>query len=113
MLSALKMTASLPDAELPAWLEEIVSRLPRSMSRRRGGQEVSQHLFDVSHRTLEAWPLSVRRVNGHAILDTRELFALAYRKYLDAPVVMGGRRTGGEVHVKTLPDAEFRSPETA
>ena len=79
-------------APFPPWLEDVLSRLPMNVNRRRGAQEVSQNLFPVSPRTLEAWPLPMRRINGQAIVSTRVLFAVAYEKYLAAPVVMVGRR---------------------
>jgi hypothetical protein len=80
------------EAPLPDWLEEVVSHLPTNVNRRRGAEEISHHLFPVSHRSLEAWPLPTRRVNGQAIFSTRDLFVLAFRKYSASPIVMGGRR---------------------
>lgn len=77
---------------LPPWLEDVLSRLPMNVNRRRGAEEVSQNLFPVSPRTLEAWPLPMRRINGQAIVSTRVLFTVAYEKYSAAPVVMVGRR---------------------
>src|SRR5271165_1220443 len=84
--------SSLEAAPFPDWLEDILSRLPTNVNRRRGAEEISQYLFPVSHRSLETWPLPTRRVNGQAIVSTRALFALAFQKYSASPVVMGGRR---------------------
>jgi hypothetical protein len=82
-----------PKAEsIPEWLDDILSRLPTNVNRRRGAEEISQYLFPVSHRSLESWQLPTRRVNGQAIVSTRALFALAFQKYSASPVVMGGRR---------------------
>jgi hypothetical protein len=47
----------------------------------------------LSSRTLEAWNLQWRRVNGRAVADVRAFLAEAERRFNDAPVVMGGRRT--------------------
>lgn len=45
----------------------------------------------ASPRTIEAWPLATRLVNGHATLDTTELLAHG-RAMLDrSPSVRGGR----------------------
>jgi hypothetical protein len=83
---------SVEAVPLPHWLEEVLSGLPTNVNRRRGAEEITHHLFPVSHRSLEAWPLPTRRVNGQAIVSTRALFALAFGKYSASPVVMGGRR---------------------
>jgi hypothetical protein len=83
---------SVAAVPLPHWLEEVLSGLPTNVNRRRAAEEISHYLFPVSHRSLEAWPLPTRRVNGQAIVPTRTLFALAFRKYSASPVVMGGRR---------------------
>lgn len=82
---------SVEAVPLPHWLEEVLSVLPTNVNRRRGAEEISHHLFPVSYRSLEAWQLPTRRVNGHAIVSTRALFVLAFQKYSAAPVVMGGR----------------------
>src|SRR3954453_18039410 len=65
--------------------------LPRRADRRTGAKLVTQHFFPVSHRTLEAWPLTWRRVNGKAVCETAELFELAEAKLIAAPAVRGGR----------------------
>jgi len=77
---------------LPSWLEELLKALPANIDRRRGAAEISRNLFPVSHRSLEAWPLPVRHVNGRAIVATRELFELAYAKFASAPPLMAARR---------------------
>lgn len=75
------MTGATPTSDLPARLD------------RRGAAElVSLLLFPVSARTIEAWPLAVRRVNGKAVVETEELLAFARAKLKAAPVVRGGRK---------------------
>lgn len=65
---------------------------PVRVDRRAGAALVTQHFFPVAHRTLEAWPLTWRHVNGKALAETAELFAIA-RAMLDAaPPIRGGRR---------------------
>ena len=49
-----------------------------------------------SPRTIEAWPLATRRVNGKATIATAELLALAEAKLAAAPVIRGGRRSPSE-----------------
>jgi hypothetical protein len=77
---------------LPQYLLEALSRLPTNVDRRAGAEAVTEHIFPVSPRTLEAWPLPTRRVNGKAITQTKALFEVAYAKFAAAPVVIGGRR---------------------
>jgi hypothetical protein len=69
--------------------------LPRRVDRKTGADLVTRFLFPVSHRTLEAWPLTWRRVNGKAVCETAELLAVAQAKLDAAAPIRGGRRTGG------------------
>lgn len=66
--------------------------LPVRVDRRTAAELVTQRFFPVSPRTVEAWPLTVRRVNGKATVETAELFAFAQAKLDAAPPIMGGRR---------------------
>ena len=79
-------------AALPTHLVELLKTLPPHVDRRNGAAQVKQHLFPVSHRTLEAWRLPTQHVNGRALIPTRALFEAAYAKLTAAPVIMGGRR---------------------
>jgi hypothetical protein len=80
-------------AVLPPSLIELLADLPTNVDRRTGAELVTKHLFPVSHRTLEAWPLPTRNVNGKAILATVALFEHAYAMLQSAPVIIGGRRS--------------------
>ena len=64
--------------------------LPRRVDRRAGAALVTRFYFPISHRSLEVWPLTWRRVNGKAVCETTELFALAEAKLNAAPPVRGG-----------------------
>ena len=64
---------------------------PIRVDRRTAAALVTQLYFPVSHRTVEAWPLTVRRVNGKATIATAELFAFAQAKLDAAPPIKGGR----------------------
>jgi hypothetical protein len=69
-----------------------LATLPVRVNRKVGAGLVGRYYFPVSHRTLEAWPLSWRRVNGKAVCETAELFAAARAKLEAAPTIRGGRR---------------------
>jgi hypothetical protein len=71
------------------------SELPTRVDRRTGAALLTRHLFPVSHRTLEAWPLTWRLVNGKALVETAELFAFAQSKLDAAAPIRGGRRASG------------------
>lgn len=64
--------------------------LPARLDRASSAVLVSHHFFPVSSRTLERWPLAVRRINGKALIDTRELIAVAKAKIDSAPPVACG-----------------------
>jgi hypothetical protein len=84
-----------PDqSELPPHLLEVLASAPANVDRRTGAELISRHLFPVSHRSLEAWPLLTQHVNGKAITSTIKLFQIAYAKLSAAPMMMGGRRSG-------------------
>ena len=65
---------------------------PRFIDRRRGAQLVSERYFPTSHRTLETWPLAWRHVNGRALCELDELFAVAEAKLAAAAPIGGGRQ---------------------
>lgn len=66
--------------------------LPVRVDRRTAANLVTQHFFPVSPRTVEAWPLTIRCVNGKATIETAELFAFAQAKLDAAPPIKSGRR---------------------
>jgi hypothetical protein len=68
------------------------STLPVRVDRRKGAELVTLHYFPVSPRTLEAWPLGWRLVNGKATCLTTELFAVAQAKLDAAPVIRASRQ---------------------
>lgn len=70
---------------------------PTRVDRRASAELVSRHFFPVSHRTIEAWPLVWRHVNGKAVVETAELFAFAQSKLDAAPPIRGGRRQPEQV----------------
>jgi hypothetical protein len=74
-------------AVLPPALQDVLATAPTNVDRRTGAELVTRHLFPVSYRSLEAWPLPTRRVNGKAVIPTAALFELAYAKLSAAPMI--------------------------
>ena len=70
---------------------DILGVLPARLDRRAGAALISQHLFPISPRTLERWPVTWRRINGKALVDTSELLAEAQRRVDIAPAIRGGQ----------------------
>jgi hypothetical protein len=70
--------------------------LPQRVDRRTAAALLTQHMFPVSHRTLEAWPLAWRVVNGKAVVKTEDLFAVAEAKLAAAPSIRGRARNEAE-----------------
>ena len=66
--------------------------LPARVDRKVGAELVTRYFFPVSHRSIEAWPLAWRHVNGKALAETAELFAFAQSKLDAASPIRGGRR---------------------
>jgi hypothetical protein len=70
--------------------------VPPRVDRKTGADLVTRHFFPISPRTLEAWPLTWRLVNGKAVCETAELFEVAQAKLDAAPIcrTFSGRRAG-------------------
>jgi hypothetical protein len=79
-------------AALPKELQELLAGLPPNVDRRTGAKLITDNMFPVSHRSLEAWHLPVRHVNGRAVVSTEVLFEMAHQKLSASPVIMSGRR---------------------
>lgn len=93
------LLSTIARAKAPTELESVAddvdfATLPRRVDRRALADLVSKLYFPVSYRTVEAWPLVVKRVNGKATIDVREGLAFAKAKLDAAPAIRGGRRSG-------------------
>lgn len=77
---------------LPTKLLEVLAEQPPNVDRRTGADLITRHMFPVSHRSLEAWGLPTRHVNGRALVPTVTLFEVAFARLGAAPLVMSGRR---------------------
>ena len=58
--------------------------LPKNANKITSAAIVSHFYFPVSPRTLETWPLTVRRPNRAAIYEVEELMRFAEQKYNNA-----------------------------
>ena len=76
------------DDDLPMWLREVIARLPAYIDDKRGAQVVSEHLFEISHRTVEIWPLPTRHINGRAMHPTVAVLREAWRRVNAEPEVV-------------------------
>jgi hypothetical protein len=83
---------SFDEIELPEYLLEVLAGAPINVDRSLGAELVTKHIFPVRRRSLEAWPLPTRHVNGKAITSTETLLKVAYAKLMAAPITMGGKR---------------------
>jgi hypothetical protein len=93
-------------SRLPQHLVDMLKALPCNVDRQTAADLITRNFFPCSRRTLEAWPLPVRRVNGHAIHPTAAVFAVAYDKLSAAPVIMRPAR-------KPYQPAERHRPQPA
>ena len=62
-----------------------LSTQPPLVDRKTGAELISRYGFPVSPRTLEAWPLDWYHVNGKALCQLAQLFAVAQAKLDAAP----------------------------
>jgi hypothetical protein len=66
--------------------------LPRRVDRSTAAELVTKYFFPVASRSLEVWPVTWRYVNGKAVAETAELFAVAQAKLEAAPLIPSVRR---------------------
>ena len=55
--------------------------LPRYVDRKTLAAIITDQYFPVSPRTLEKWPLLIRKVNGAAVCKTADAMAIAAAKF--------------------------------
>jgi hypothetical protein len=73
-----------------------LSELPRRTDRNTAAELVTKFFFPVANRTLEVWPITWRYVNGKAVCETAELFAVAQAKLDAAPLIPSVRRRSSQ-----------------
>ena len=54
--------------------------LPKNADRKTLAAIITHHFFPISHRTLQTWPLTVRRPNRAAVYNVEEAMAHAELK---------------------------------
>jgi hypothetical protein len=91
-----------PMASVTPHLIEQIERAPPRLSRRTDGPVFLKRTLgvDVSHRSLEEWPIPVTILNGKATVETVYLFAYAWAAIKAAPVkiVQNRRQVPVEQH---------------
>ena len=66
---------------------------PRFSTRTALAKFLAKQGFQVSPRSLERWPARWRTVNGRAMCETAEGFAIAQSMIDAAPAIRGGNRS--------------------
>ena len=66
------------------WVPDLP--LPLNADRKTLAVIISHHYFPISPRTLEKWPLTVRRPNRAAVYNVQEAMELAKAKFESAIV---------------------------
>ena len=69
--------------------------LPKFADKTTAAAIVTHHFFPISPRTLERWPLTVRRPNKAVVYEVAELMKMAERR-LEAACAY--KQTGGGYH---------------
>ena len=95
MTESLKSRLTRTAATIPDLAE-----LPARVDRKRGAELVTKFYFPISHRTLERWPLPVRHLNGKAVMETRDLLAMAASLLDAAPVLATCRQPTDGAHIR-------------
>jgi hypothetical protein len=78
--------------EFASLFEQVMSELPALPDRRKFAAVWGDRVNTISYRTIEAWPLATRRLNGRCCYDRREIVEYGFRRLLEPAVVMGGQR---------------------
>jgi hypothetical protein len=80
--------------ELAALFEQLVASSPPFSTRRSGVKLLKEKVgIELSHRTLEKWPLPVQIIKGEATFPTVAMLEHVFAELNAAPVIMGGRKS--------------------
>jgi hypothetical protein len=85
------MTLTYDTPTAPAAQPDL-STLPVRVDRKTGAELVTRFFFPSTSRAVETWPLDWRLVNGKAVCETVNLFAVAQAKLDAAPLTRTARR---------------------
>jgi hypothetical protein len=83
--------------DVPTNITPDLSALPVRVDKRTGAELLTRYILPVSARTLENWPLTWRHVNGKALAETAELFAVGQAMLDAAPTITRSRRPARRV----------------
>ena len=86
------MTTLISDTPAAPATQPDLSTLPVRVDRKTGAELVTRYFFPATTRAVEIWPLDWRLVNGKAVCETVELFAVAQAKLDAAPLTRTARR---------------------
>ena len=64
--------------------------LPRYADRKTLAAIITHNFFPISHRTLQTWPLTVRRPNRAAVYEVAEALELAEKNWKAQSLINGG-----------------------
>jgi hypothetical protein len=92
-LTASKVPDWLPPEWEALWLE-MQNALPAYPSRRQLAEQTTELIHDLSHRTIERWPIPVRYINGMARPEREKALEYLFRRLLDTTPICGGRSRG-------------------
>jgi hypothetical protein len=86
------MTTLTYDTPTAPAAQPDLSTLPVRVDRKTAAELVTRHYFPSTTRAVEIWPLDWRLVNGKAVCETVDLFAVAQAKLDAAPLTRTARR---------------------
>jgi hypothetical protein len=86
----------LPEDLRPLFLQ-VLQDLPAFPDRKTAAQVWTDRVHPMSPRTLEALPLRTRRLNGKGCLEARQFVEYGFRRLVEAPAIVGGRRGAGRM----------------
>jgi hypothetical protein len=86
------MTTLNSDTPTAPAAQPDMTTLPVRVDRKTGAELVTRYFFPATTRAVEIWPLDWRLVNGRAVCETVDLFAVAQAKLDAAPLTRTARR---------------------
>jgi hypothetical protein len=86
------MTTLNSDTPTAPAAQPDMATLPVRVDRKTAAELVTRYFFPSTTRGVEIWPLDWRLVNGKAVCETVDLFAVAQAKLDAAPLTRTARR---------------------
>jgi hypothetical protein len=90
--------------DIPAWLppdltplfRRVIQELPAFPDRKTAADVWTANVHKWDYRTLEALPLTTRRLNGRACFSAKEFVEFGFRRLVESAAKCGGRRAATE-----------------